>query len=1102
MAAINFTGSYSQNFDTLTTSTAAVAWTNGTTLEGWYLFRQPAPGTALTTYVGGSGGSNAGSFYSFGTTAERALGGVGSGGTYYAPAGVSAPGNGAVAGWIAMAATNGTGSTLNQFTLTFNGEQWRNGGNTTAQTMVLEYGFGTDFASVLTWSAPGGSFNWTSLVNTASAAAIDGNSAGLVSGLGGTINGINWVAGSTLWVRWIEVNDAGNDHGLAIDNVQLTATVPASNSVNLSVSTNTASEAATTEVTVTATVTAAVATDQTVSLSVSGTGITTGDYQLSSATITIPAGQTSGSVSFTVVDDALDEGTETAVLKISNPSGGVVLGGTVQQAVTIVDNDQPPTLISAIQGSGATSPMLGQTVTVKAIVVGDFQGSGGLSGFYLQEEDADRDLNPATSEGIFVFQGASGTAVNVGDLVTVIGTVTEFTSGSGGVVSSLTELTNPIVTVNSPGNALPTAVNLSFPVASVAGLEAYEGMRVNVTTLMTVTSTETLGQFGEVLLSSGGASNQTGTDNRLDNYTQFNLPDVAGYAAHQAQLAARTILLDDGQSGSYRQPIVYARDLNSLSATNTLRGGDTVAGISGILDDRFGTPAAGTYRIQPTAAVDFDGVNQREPAPDVGGSLRVASFNVLNYFNGDGAGGGFPTSRGASSLTEFARQQAKIVAAITGMNADVIGVIEIENDGFGAASAIQSLVNALNLATAPGTYAFINPGLPKIGTDLITVGMLYKPAKVTPLGSPAFLDSSFVDPDPDGMTGFNSSQQRPSMAQSFTVNATGAVFTPVVNHLKSKGSSAGDLGDGDANDGQGLSNGTRMRAADTLVDWLATDPTHSGDSDFLILGDLNAYSKEDPVREILSGADDVGGTADDFTELVSISSYSYSFDGQNGSLDHALGSANLLGQVTGAADWHINADEPTMLDYNVDDPITGGFVVRDASLYAPGAYRASDHDPVVVGLNLGVTREGGIGDDALNGTSGNDLLRGNSGRDTLNGGAGDDTLAGGQGRDVLVGGEGSDKFVFTSLIDFFDVVIDFKLKVDALDVAMLKADFPQGTFSVATINVPTAYFTQPLFTLVSFDPDGAGPEEARPMVQLVGVAASLADLGLEPPPAV
>jgi hypothetical protein len=225
-AVISFAGSYSQNFNTLITSGTAQPWANDSaTLPGWSLFRQnggSAP-AAITTYSAGAGASATGSFYSFGTgtAVDRALGGVGSGGVYF-----GSPAGGAVAGWIAVALRNTSGSGYSSFSIRYNGEQWRDGGAATpaAQTMVLEYGYGATFDTVAGWTAAGSGFNFTSPVfaNTAGGAAVDGNSAGLTVNRGGTVSS-TWNSGDTLWIRWIENNDAGNDHGLALDDFSITA---------------------------------------------------------------------------------------------------------------------------------------------------------------------------------------------------------------------------------------------------------------------------------------------------------------------------------------------------------------------------------------------------------------------------------------------------------------------------------------------------------------------------------------------------------------------------------------------------------------------------------------------------------------------------------------------------------------------------------------------------------------------------------------------------------------------------------------------------------------------------------------------------------------
>jgi predicted extracellular nuclease len=366
----------------------------------------------------------------------------------------------------------------------------------------------------------------------------------------------------------------------------------------------------------------------------------------------------------------------------------------------------------------------------------------------------------------------------------------------------------------------------------------------------------------------------------------------------------------------------------------------------------------GVYRIQPTAPADYTAVNPRPAAPaPVGGSLQVAAMNTLNFFltldttandSGPGPCGGNANldCRGADAdqPDEFNRQRTKLLAALSGLGAEVIGLNELENtpgvDPLG--DPARGIVPGLNALLGAGTYSYIDTGV--IGTDAIRVGLIYKPAAVTPVGTFQVLDSSddsrFID-----------TKSRPVLAQTFRDNATGALFTVAVNHLKSKGSDCNDVGDPDAGDGQGNCNGTRELAAQALVDWLATDPTGSGDPDFLIIGDLNSYAREDPIDAIRAGADDVLGTGDDYTNLIDqrlgTYAYSYVFDGMAGYLDHALSSTSLSAQVTGAAEWHINADEPDILDYD-----TSFKPPAQDALYQPNAYRASDHDPVLVGLSL------------------------------------------------------------------------------------------------------------------------------------------------------
>ena len=296
----------------------------------------------------------------------------------------------------------------------------------------------------------------------------------------------------------------------------------------------------------------------------------------------------------------------------------------------------------------------------------------------------------------------------------------------------------------------------------MSDLERYEGMSAIFPQTLTVTEVFTLARFGEVALSGAG---------RLYVPTSQATPGAAANAV-ATQNARSRILLDDGLNT--QNPPFVAYPQGGLSASNTLRIGDTLSTLSGIVDFRFSV-----YRVQPTAPVNFTHTNPRPTAPDaVGGNLRIASLNVLNFFNGDGAGGGFPTSRGANTPFELQRQRAKEVNALATMNADIVGLMEMENDA-GPNSAVADLVAGLNDKLGAGTYAYIDTGV--LGTDEIKVALIYKPASVTPVGAWKALTAA-QDPR------FDTTRNRPSLAQTFQDNKTGRKLTVDVNHLKSKGS--------------------------------------------------------------------------------------------------------------------------------------------------------------------------------------------------------------------------------------------------------------------------------------------------------------------------
>lgn len=342
-----------------------------------------------------------------------------------------------------------------------------------------------------------------------------------------------------------------------------------------------------------------------------------------------------------------------------------------------------------------------------------------------------------------------------------------------------------------------------------------------------------------------------------------------------------------------------------------------------------------------------NGLARPDAPDDLGGRLTVSSFNLLNFFttldDGSGAGSG-PNNlepRGATTAEDLARQTDKIVEAMLQIDASVFGLQELENNGFDDASAIATLVDALNAAAEPGvTYAFVDPTEPGsdgfIGTDAITTGLIYKTNEVSLVASDFLV---FDDGDQQ--------QSRPAVTATFAEIGTGEQFTVSVNHLKSKGGT-GTGADADQGDGQGAFNATRTAAAQQLAEWLSADNPDGylvqngvSDSDVLIIGDLNSYAQEDPVDALRDA-----GYADLIDSFIGQeNAFSYIFDGQQGTLDQGLSSQSLASQVSGVAEWHINAQEPDLLSYSTE--------FKNPAFYNDDVYGTSDHDPLLIGLNLG-----------------------------------------------------------------------------------------------------------------------------------------------------
>ena len=564
------------------------------------------------------------------------------------------------------------------------------------------------------------------------------------------------------------------------------------------------------------------------------------------------------------------------------------------------------TAIGRIQGPGAASPLVGEIITLRAVVTGDFQEndsdtSRNLGGFFVQGAP---DGDSSTSDGIFVFDGvAPAVDVKPGDIVTVTGTVKEFFGE--------TQVEADTVTVTGSGAAQPTAVNLPS-----GDFERYEGMLVEFPQTLTVSQLRNFERFGEMRLSEGG---------RQYAYTNLSGPSVTGFAQHLDTIAARRITLDDGR-----------RDQNPGTVRN-VRNGDEVTGLTGVVRYSRGSGEFGaeTYRLMPTIDPPFVSANPRPGAPQVDGAIKVATFNVNNFFSTIDRGqencgpAGNASCRGADSAAELRRQLAKIVTVMQLMNADIVALVELENN---RSASLEAIVDALNAAAGRSAWDYVDAGA--LGESVIKVGFVYKPGSVAPFGDPAVLGNS-VDPR------FDDSRNRPVLAQTFDTLPGGQRLTVLALHLKSKGSACDMAGDPDLGDGQGNCSATRALAAAAIIDWIANDPTGSDDPDFLVIGDFNAYTQGDAMTRFeTAGFTNLGAT------IIGDSSYSFEFDGQFGTLDHAVATPSLAGQVVDAVEWHINADEAPLHDYNLE-------FGRDPAIFdATKPHRASDHDPLIVGIDL------------------------------------------------------------------------------------------------------------------------------------------------------
>ena len=874
---------------------------NASGAAGWSFYARV--GSPLKLRVD-NGGSDSPSAYAFGPVAgtDRALGSL------------SGSAHGAYIGWRLI---NNTGQTITQFTLTYRGEQWRNGGSLNVNKLDFAY----RITSTLTTDIDNTSsytlvpaLDFTSPVTLANGFALNGNSSANRTEISATVSGISWSNGQLLILRWRDTDETGSDDGLAIDDVMFFAPTTTSSPAVVSISpTHTSTRVLTTSPVI-------VSFNQPVTTSGTWFEVTGSSSGPIAATVT-----NAGPMRFTITPVTPFVAGETITVRVI--ASQVTNASAQPMSVDAIStfNIQPSaasiTTIHDIQSSDGYSPLATAEVTVQGVVVGDFQGaSSALGGFFLQEEDGDADADPLTSEGIWISDQGNPLAVDVsvGDLVRVTGIVSE--SGSLTQLLSLTAITK-LGTA-----ALPSPSMISLPASSTVMLERFEGMNVLFPQTLSVTSnsgsngsTDSFARFGELLLSANGPLISPTeiidpNDSPAAGTSITGRSNVPAIRALENAQALRSIVLDDASTADTPDPTPF------LNAQGTRRVGDTVTGLKGIL-----THSNGAYRVQPTGPVAFVDSNPRPASPPlITGRLKVASMNVLNYFTTFGG----TNDRGASNADEFQRQKDKIITALVGLDADVLGLIEIQNTSI----AVNDILTALNAAMGSSVYTAVpDPATPASG-DYIRTVLLYRPSKVSLFG-PCYADADAAWNTPNPL--------RNPIAQVFIENSTGERFIACLNHWKSKSSSGATGLNTDQNDGQAAFNDQRKQQAARVLTWLQGICAASGDYDVIIMGDLNSLGEEDPLDVLRNG----GFT--DQGERFQPGDYSYRLGDTRGRLDHAFASSTMAAQTTDARHRHINADEPAFYDYNTEGKTPAHLLINVGT-----PYRSSDHDPVLIGVSL------------------------------------------------------------------------------------------------------------------------------------------------------
>lgn len=607
--------------------------------------------------------------------------------------------------------------------------------------------------------------------------------------------------------------------------------------------------------------------------------------------------------------------------------------------------------IPEIQGTGAESPLKGQNVTTQGVVTAVWQGEKSLNGFTIQTPGTGQTAPTEASEAVFVYTGGTGFYPAIGDSVEVTGTVDEYFGQTQIALSA--------------GSTLDDALPAVTPLAIDALPEGDEEREKLESMLLkpgvhTVTDNYGLNRYGELGLAPGTEA--------LRQPTDIVSPGTQEQKDMEAANAAKYVILDDGSTRD------FSRDGASTKLPYIMQNGSEVKTIRTTNQVEFADSGVilgyghEQWRFQPTAMITGDSAAAdlpitwdpaRPEAPQVDGDYTVAAFNVLNFFInlgedngakaykdrfGNGVGSDSGTFRGAWSESAFNDQKGKILTALEGLDADVIGLSEIENAantvGGSYDDAVKYLVGELNSRAGSEKWDYVKaPANASADTDVIRTAIIYKKDRVKPVGEATLLEDAR----------FKGTARTPLAAEFQPVSDRCAVegpdsFVVVTNHFKSKGSVAN--GDADTGDGQGNNPNVRNAHAQAVLDGLAKQPQWQKKATF-VMGDLNTYSKEDAISVFRNAGYTIPveelNAQEDWQNVAS-----YQFSGRLGSLDHILANEHVDAQA--AQTWNINSDEPIAMEYSRRN-YTGGDVFE-----ADNPYRSSDHDPVKVGFNLATVK--------------------------------------------------------------------------------------------------------------------------------------------------